>query len=134
MLGPLEVLCEGSRLDLGPPKQRAVLARLLLAGGRVVSADELVETLWDGDPPPRAMASLQAYVSKLRNLLHGIASGGARLERRSPGYALEVDRLDVEQFRRLSGKAASALAAGQWGQRLPGLDPGAGLVAGPAPG
>ncbi len=75
-LGPLEVLCDGARLDLGPPKQRAVLGRLLLAGGRVVSADELVETLWAAIRRLGAMASLQAYVSKLRNLLHGIASVG----------------------------------------------------------
>jgi DNA-binding SARP family transcriptional activator len=114
VLGPLEVLCDGVRLDLGPPKQRAVLAKLVLARGEVVSADQLITALWSGEPPPRALASLQAYVSKLRSLLHGIVDGGARLERRAPGYALDIDSLDVAEFRRLADQAAAAVAARHW--------------------
>jgi len=54
VLGPLEVDDDGRRLDLGPPKQRAVLALLLLHANQVVSLDRLIDELWDEEPPPRA--------------------------------------------------------------------------------
>ena len=56
-------------VDLGGPKQRLVLAVLLLADGRPVSIDRLIDALWADEPPARAEASLQAYVSNLRKLL-----------------------------------------------------------------
>ncbi len=55
-------------VDLGPPKQRSVLALLLLDLDRVVSVDRLVELMWDDDRDG-AVASLQAYVSRLRRAL-----------------------------------------------------------------
>jgi DNA-binding SARP family transcriptional activator len=69
ILGPLQVLDEGRPVVLGRPKQRAVLAILLLDAGRVVSLDRLVEELWGRQAPPQALASVQAYVSHLRRLL-----------------------------------------------------------------
>ena len=69
VLGPLEAEVEGARADLGGPLQRAVLALLLMERGRVVSVDRMIDQLWRGEPPPRAIASLQAYVSNLRRLL-----------------------------------------------------------------
>src|ERR1700760_1128489 len=52
ILGPLEVARSGSVLPLGGPRQRAVLALLLLEANRVVSMDRLAEDLWGGAPPP----------------------------------------------------------------------------------
>ena len=69
VLGPLEAEIDGTRADLGGPLQRAVLALLLMEHGRVVSVDRLIDQLWRGEPPPRAIASLQAYVSNLRRIL-----------------------------------------------------------------
>ncbi|MFD0785875.1 winged helix-turn-helix domain-containing protein, partial [Micromonospora azadirachtae] len=70
VLGPLEVeVNTGGTVDLGGPRQRAVLALLLSARGEVVSVGRMINELWRGDPPPRAIASLQAYVSNLRRLL-----------------------------------------------------------------
>ena len=60
LLGPLEVESEAGRVDVGPPKRRAVLGALLLARGRVVSADRLVEAVWGDDAPERSSASLQS--------------------------------------------------------------------------
>ena len=57
---------EGEPIPLGGPKQRALLAMLLLEAGRVVSQDSLVEALWEGSPPATAVASLQNFVAQLR--------------------------------------------------------------------
>ena len=68
LLGPLSASLDGAPLDLGSPKQRAVLAVLALEAGRVVSTDRLIDLLW-GDDAPRAGATLQTYVSNLRRIL-----------------------------------------------------------------
>jgi DNA-binding SARP family transcriptional activator len=68
ILGPLEVL-DGQRLvELGRPKQRALLAVLLVHANQVVALDRLIEELWGEQPPAQATASLQAYVSNLRRV------------------------------------------------------------------
>lgn len=69
VLGPIEVELDGRPVDLGGPRQRAVLAVLLAARREVVPTDRLVDDLWGGEPPPSATASLQAYVSNLRRVL-----------------------------------------------------------------
>ena len=70
ILGPIEVVADdGRRIDLGTPRQRAVLAILLLNANHVVSLDRLIDELWGETPPGAATSSLQAYVSNLRRLL-----------------------------------------------------------------
>ena len=61
LLGPLGVTRDGTPLELGPPKQRAVLAMLLLERGRVVSTDRLCEAVWGDDPPGNAMSTALAW-------------------------------------------------------------------------
>jgi predicted ATPase/DNA-binding SARP family transcriptional activator len=119
MLGPLEVRGAAGAVDLGPPKQRAVLAALLLARGQVVSSDRLVEVVWGEDPPPSAIPSLQAYVSNLRRLLR-TAGGGRHIERRHRGYVLTVDdeALDVTLFLQHAGLARAAADARRWEDAL----------------
>ena len=51
ILGPLEVRVAGRAVPLGGPRQRAVLALLLLEANRVVSMDRLAEDLWGGTRP-----------------------------------------------------------------------------------
>src|SRR6201984_3325582 len=51
ILGPLEVSRCGSVVPLGGPRQRAVLALLLLEANRVVSLDRLPQDLLGGGPP-----------------------------------------------------------------------------------
>ena len=60
VLGPLEALVDSRMVDLGPPKQRALLTLLASRVGRPVAVDVLLEELWSGAPPPAAMASLRA--------------------------------------------------------------------------
>ncbi|MGK5114416.1 AfsR/SARP family transcriptional regulator [Geodermatophilus sp. CPCC 205506] len=103
ILGPLEVVDDGQPVRLGRPKQRALLAVLLLEAGRVVSLDRLVEQLWNGQPPAQAVGSLQAYVSNLRRVLEpgrGPGSPPRTLLSQPPGYRLAVadGDLDVHVF------------------------------------
>jgi DNA-binding SARP family transcriptional activator len=102
ILGPLEARAGGEPISLGGPKQRALLAILLLEAGRVVSLDRLVEALWEGEPPATAVASLQNFVAQLRKAL-----GPDAIETRSPGYLvrLEPEQLDVARLRRVVDEA-----------------------------
>ncbi len=100
ILGPLEVYDDdGSFLEPGTPKQRAVLALLLVHPNTVVSTDRLVDELWDGDPPSGATHTVQTYISSLRKALDNGASNGSIVTRK-PGYLVEIDdgQLDVEEF------------------------------------
>ena len=94
ILGPLEVIDpDGCRVDLGAPRQRAVLAVLLVLLNQVVSIDRLIDELWGETPPGAATASLQAYVSNLRRVLEPdrIAARPAKVVvTEAPGYALRV--------------------------------------------
>src|SRR5690242_15721770 len=102
-LGGLGAVRDGTPLDLGGPKQRLVLALLLLAEGEPVPAERLVDRVWGDAPPDRAESSLQAYVSNLRKLLEpdrAPRQPAAVLVTRPSGYAVEIDRgqLDVTRF------------------------------------
>ena len=98
ILGPLEVLHDGRRLQLGGVRRRAVLARLLIDPGRPVSADRLVDDVWADEPPATARKNLQKYVSELRHLLPEPA-----LETTAGGYRLNVaaETVDALRFERL---------------------------------
>ena len=122
VLGPVVAVRDGRELGLGGPKQRAVLALLLVEAGQVVPAEYLVEVLWRGDPPPGAMKTLRSYVSRLRSLLDPEAA----LVARGGGYAITVapDRVDASRFERLVaagrdalGRGEAAVAAGRFGRR-----------------
>ena len=69
ILGPLEVRRSGRAVRLGGPRQRAVLALLLLEANRAVSMDRLAEEIWGGDPPVGWITTLQTYVFHLRRAL-----------------------------------------------------------------
>ncbi|MBT2408440.1 MULTISPECIES: BTAD domain-containing putative transcriptional regulator [unclassified Streptomyces] len=110
LLGPVEVVREGKSLALGGPKPRTLLAALMLARGRVVSVDRLVDQVWSEEPPSTARALVQTYVSSLRRALRV----NGLLETRPPGYALHVpaDRLDIALFEERAGQGRGALASG----------------------
>lgn len=115
VLGPLEVLtADGTPLRLGSGLQRAALAAMLVADGRVVSVDALVDALWGLHPPRTAVPGLRTYVSRLRSVLGDAGDPDVRLLRRPPGYRLQVGRLDVRDFRSLAAAAADAAGADEW--------------------
>ncbi|MFD5409681.1 BTAD domain-containing putative transcriptional regulator [Streptomyces nojiriensis] len=116
VLGSFAAERDGEAIPLGGHRQRSVLALLVSARGRVVSVDRMIEELWQGAPPARAVASLQAYVSNLRRLLEpGRAprTPARLLVSAPPGYALRLpgDAVDAWRFERLLGRARDALPA-----------------------
>lgn len=96
LLGPLQVRRAGTALDLGAPKQRLVLARLLLSRGRVVHADALLDAVWGDDLPASALPSLQVYVSNLRRVLRDGSTAPSPLVRQAPGYLLDTTGHEVD--------------------------------------
>ena len=131
LLGPLEATRDGVGVDLGPPKQRAVLAALLLAEGRVVSTDRLIGAVWAADPPRRAQSNILVYVSKLRSLVQNAGSPGTELVRRPPGYALVAPHVDVSDFHRLLSEAATAVSGRRWSAAVAAASAGIALWRGP---
>lgn len=125
MLGRFEVRAAGELVDLGTPKQRAVLAVLLLEADRVVPAERLVALLWDD--APKAASSLQSYVSHLRRALEPQRRprDAARvLLTEAPGYRLVVERsaVDVLHFEDTAGTGRELLRAGHPAEALAQLD------------
>lgn len=113
ILGRVEVVAEdGHTVDLGGAQPRVVLATLLVARGRVVPTDSILEAVWGNGPPVSAHGSLQTYVSRLRRVL-----GPHEIVWESPGYRLSVDPDDVDawRFERLAGEGRTALAQGDAG-------------------
>ena len=112
ILGPVEAHERGLALELGGPRERTLLARLLLSANRVVPADRLAEDLWSGHPPAHSMATLRVYISRLRRVL---GPGTGILETQAPGYRLNVaaDQLDAARFERLVQAADAAMSARQ---------------------
>jgi basic membrane lipoprotein Med (substrate-binding protein (PBP1-ABC) superfamily)/DNA-binding SARP family transcriptional activator len=114
LLGALEVSANGAVADLGPPKQRALLAILLLHAGEIVPIDRLIDLLWGEQPPRTAAHSIQIYVSDLRRALESL--GGARqvLATRAPGYQFDTDpeTIDARRFERLVEEGTRQLRDG----------------------
>ena len=74
ILGPLEVSTDGRILPLGSPKQRALLALLLVHGNEMVSRDGLIEELWAEAAPATVDSALHVYLSRLRRLLRSVGA------------------------------------------------------------
>ena len=110
ILGPVTAWNEGREVPLGGPKQRALLALLLLDANGPVSRDRLIEGLWGERPPATAGHTLDNYISRLRKVL-----GRERLSTRAPGYVLQTDadELDLDRFERLFREGREALARGE---------------------
>ena len=113
ILGPLEVRAGSERLDLGGARQQIVLAALLLAVGKVVTVDRLLEAVYGEDLPSTARSQAQMSVSSLRRLFaaHGDAEA---ISTRAQGYVLQVGEgwLDSRRFTELMAAGGAAREAG----------------------
>src|SRR5215217_5306502 len=94
ILGPLEVDVGGDTIPLGGPKQRAVLAHLVLRANQLVPAETLIDQIWPEEPPEKARNVIQTYVSHLRKAL-----GHDRIESNGPGYRLRLDPFELDAAR-----------------------------------
>lgn len=104
VLGPVALWVDGAAVEVGPPRQQAILAALAVDTGRPVTVDALVERVWGPRAQPAARSGLYSYLTRLRRVVAGAGLGDAmRLVSRPGGYVLEMDpdRVDVCRFRRL---------------------------------
>ncbi len=102
ILGPLVVRRDSAELEIRGPRQRALLALLLVHANQTLAADRIAELLWRGEPPRTAANTLQAHIVRLRRALH-LAGDGPRdgpLRTLPAGYVLDVDPdgYDVARF------------------------------------
>lgn len=102
VFGPLQVSLGGRTARIGAARQRAVLGRLVLAGGQVIGTDRLVEDVWEGDPPSHAPAVLQVQIHNLRRVLEPARrprTAARILVSEGGGYALRLAPGSVDAWR-----------------------------------
>jgi DNA-binding SARP family transcriptional activator len=111
VLGPLAAWHDdGTPVDLGGRQPRLVLATLLVADGRPVSADALIDVIWGDEPPASATSTLHSYISRLRRRLGADGRQGP-LTLDQAGYRLDIDpdAVDLHRFERLSAQGRGLL-------------------------
>ncbi|WP_079190866.1 AfsR/SARP family transcriptional regulator [Streptomyces acidiscabies] len=118
VLGSVKVWRKGVELPLGPPKQHAVLALLLLHAGQTVGLSQIVDVLWHGDPPNSAVNVVHRHIGSLRKLLEPELpprAPGGLLVRHAGGYGIDADvsTLDLLHFRELVARARSTADGGE---------------------
>ncbi|HEY1540736.1 MAG TPA: BTAD domain-containing putative transcriptional regulator [Solirubrobacteraceae bacterium] len=130
ILGPLEVENGDGPAQVGGGRLRALLTRLTLDAGRVVSATALAEAVWDDEQPADELHALQSLVSRLRRSL----GDGALVAQASGGYrlALDPEHVDALRFERLAAAGAAALRVGEHERATATLREALALWRGPA--
>lgn len=136
VLGSIGAERDGEPLPLKGPKHRAVLARLLVARGRMVSVDQLIDDLWE-HPPHRAVGAIQTFVADLRRALEPDRAPRTPAEvlvTVTPGYVLrtEPDAVDADRFEAAVVRAAELLATEHFDRALATADAALALWQGPA--
>lgn len=140
VLGPLAAFDDDTEVALGGPRQRLVLALLILEAGRAVPAERLVDQVWGDNAPSTGTGPLRTYIWQLRGLLTPVGTGAASSDRdslvvsRDSGYLLDIHpgQVDSVQFEQFFSDARTAAASGQPERALTLLDDALGLWQGPA--
>ncbi|MGB7358931.1 MAG: BTAD domain-containing putative transcriptional regulator [Mycobacterium sp.] len=117
LLGPLQLRVGSVEVPLGTPKQRAVLAVLLLSRNRPVSIESLIDAVWNNRPPDTARTTVYTYVSNLRRLMADAGMHSqAVLASSPPGYRLAVpdSQCDVATFTAHKNAGLRAASAGRF--------------------
>lgn len=104
VLGPVEVIVGGEFVDIGGPKQRAVVAVLASRAGQAVSTDTLVAAVHGPDAATGSRRSVQTFVSNIRRVV------GDAVRRHGDGYMLDMAAasVDIDRFRAMVGAAGLA--------------------------
>jgi len=110
VLGPMQVVADSGVVEITSGMQVALLACLLLADGKVVSRDRLIDALWDEEPPATAVNSVQVHVHRLRQRL-----GDQRIETQGLGYRLRLEpgELDLGRFELLAARGRAELTGAE---------------------
>ena len=132
VLGNFEVWSDGGEVALGAPKQRALLAALVLHANELVSVDRLIDDLWGERPPASAAKVVQVYVSQLRKALG--SAGREAIVTRPCGYLVRLDpeQLDAYRFERLLADGRKELSTGHAAEAAAKLEEALGLWRGRA--
>ncbi|KOG21573.1 MULTISPECIES: AfsR/SARP family transcriptional regulator [Streptomyces] len=109
LLGSVALVAEDRDVALGPAKRTSLLAMLLLRPNSAVNVQQLIDALWEDEPPTHAKTVLQGHVSRLRALLaeHGAAEYGVELATQGSAYVLRMPEslVDAHRFEELVGLA-----------------------------
>ncbi|MFF4604372.1 BTAD domain-containing putative transcriptional regulator [Streptomyces sp. NPDC001339] len=134
VLGPLRVTLGGREVAIAGPRQRTVLAMLLLAPGQVVSVDRLVDVVWDGCPPATARTQIAISVARLRKAFKAMGYDNDVIVTAHPGYLLRTAccRIDSVDFAAAVGQAQVAARDGRANDAEVGYRRALGLWRGPA--
>ena len=108
LLGPVRVVSDGQALRLGPTQQRAVLAVLARAPGRVLPREYLIDAIWGQEPPGYVVNLIQKHMSGLRRVFAAVPGGRDLVKWTGTGYVLDVDEEAVDLSR-----AERLIAAGR---------------------
>jgi len=117
VLGPLQLIIGSTPIQVGTPKQRAVLAMLITNANRAVSAADLITAIWEDEPPAAARISVSAYVSNLRRIITEAGVDAHALVSTAPhGYRLDITaaQSDLARFAAEQQAGLSAVAAGRF--------------------
>ncbi|WP_410876157.1 AfsR/SARP family transcriptional regulator [Nocardia sp. A7] len=133
LLGELRVVgSDGGTIPELPRKIRLLLAVLLMGSNRSISSAQLIDQVWDGDPPRRASAALHVYVSQLRKNLS--VEGSTPLLTSKSGYQIttHAGEFDLDIFRKSMLKSQSLVDGGRHEQAATELGRALRLWRGPA--
>ncbi|MGW2006591.1 BTAD domain-containing putative transcriptional regulator [Streptomyces nigrescens] len=133
LLGPIAVTTGSMELSLGPAKRRSVLALLLLQPNTTVPLEQLIDSLWEDEPPEHARTVVQGHVSRLRATLAegGAEAYGIELTTHGSAYLLRLpeELIDAHRFGELVALARPEAAPAD---AVPLLREALGLWRGPA--
>ncbi|MGW1373433.1 BTAD domain-containing putative transcriptional regulator [Streptomyces sp. NPDC002446] len=133
LLGPIAVTTGSRELSLGPAKRRSVLALLLLQPNTTVPLEQLIDSLWEDEPPEHARTVVQGHVSRLRATLAegGAETYGIELTTHGSAYLLRMpeELIDAHRFGELVTLARPEAAPAD---AVPLLREALGLWRGPA--
>jgi DNA-binding SARP family transcriptional activator len=132
LLGWVRLTVAGRDVDLGPARQRTLLAVLAVSAGQPVPLETLVDRVWGDRPPSAARAGVYAYMSRLRQVFAGAGLPAMPCRAGAGGYLLDLaaDRVDLLRFQRLVAQAHQGTGTDQG--RAAALDRALALWRGPA--
>ncbi len=115
VLGSLEVVDDGRSIIVASPRERALLALLVIHANRAISWERVLDELWGDEPPASGAKTVAFHVYKLREALEPDRRGGGApriLVTEPAGYVLRVDpdAIDARRFERLAAEGRALLA------------------------
>ena len=136
ILGAIDIRHDGSSVPVPGTKPRQLLALLALRPNRAITAEQLIDELWQGCAPQSAATALRVHVGRLRHALEpnrGLNTPSVRLPAGPHGYALTIDsaELDAQRFERLILLAREAIRRGDPATAVPQLTHALDLWRGP---